>query len=68
MAVKIIRPKQRRLAPDDDVCVCGHTRRDHCGCGCVCLAHDRLPDGSLDQTCCKGCEQTGGFRGQASAS
>lgn len=22
---------------DSDLCLCGHTRADHCGCGCQCM-------------------------------
>jgi hypothetical protein len=51
MAAASWRDTHSERACDNTVCVCGHTRCDHCGCGKECLWHGplkRMDDGKME--------------------
>lgn len=35
------------MASDSTVCACGHTRDEHCGCGCSCMHFDPKNDDTI---------------------
>jgi hypothetical protein len=54
---------QRRAAEGQALCICGHLRRDHCGCGCSCMHPDDAREVERWRTegQCRPCQLCTGF-------